>query len=165
MRQFIKKLELPAEATAPTHLRYEDIEAFALSRSDLEDDLEAINENLELIQRTRGGGWPTGPVEPDYNFVDLVWHEQEFREGSSFAYAVRHENESYLGCCYLYPMGQRTELTEELTSFDVDVSWWVTQDAYDSGYDAKLYLALREWLCAQFPFWSPYFSNAEIPSL
>ena len=29
-------------------------------------------------------------------------------------------------CCYLYPMGRRTPLTEELLTYDVDVSWWVT---------------------------------------
>jgi hypothetical protein len=31
----------------------------------------------------------------------------------------------YVGCCYLYPVGRRTPLTEQMLAHDVDVSWWV----------------------------------------
>ena len=47
--------------------------------------------------------------------------------------------------------------------FDVDVSWWVTPEGYARGYYAKVYVALRRWLADEFPFWSPYYSNREIP--
>ena len=96
--------------------------------------MQGINASLELIRRTRGGRWPTEPVTEDFNYVDLVWHECEFREGDSFTYAVYDAGGQYLGCCYLYPMGRRTPLTEELLDYDVDVSWWVTPDAYRRGY-------------------------------
>ena len=144
MRQFIKKLDLPSGFTAPTRLTFGDIEATAITRADLEDDVIGINASIALIQKTRGGGWPTGPVTEEDNFVDIVWHELEFREGTSFAYVVRDGDGSYLGCCYLYPMGRRTELTEGLLGYDVDVSWWVTPDAYDRGYYERLYAALAE---------------------
>jgi hypothetical protein len=160
---FIKKLRLPPGFTGPTRLVYEDLVASALTRADLEDDVRGINASITLIQRTRGGGWPTEPVTADFNFVDLVWHEQEFREGTSFAYAVYDAAGGYLGCCYLYPMGRRTELTADLLDHDVDASWWVTPDAYDRGYYAKLYRALGRWLADEFPFEAPYYSNVEIP--
>jgi len=163
MAKFLKKLDLPGDFVAPRRLVFEDIVALALSREDLEDDIRGINDSVSLIQRTRGGGWPEGPVERDFNFVDLVWHEQEFREGSSFSYVVRHADGRYLGCCYLYPMGLRTELSEELEAHDVDVSWWVTPDAYEAGHYRTLYTALRKWVSAEFPFANPYFSNLEIP--
>jgi hypothetical protein len=70
-------------------MAYEDLRARALSRADLADDVAGINSSIELIQRARGGGWPTGPVTEQSNYVDLVWHELEFREGYSFAYVVR----------------------------------------------------------------------------
>ena len=76
----IKKLELPPGFTAPTRLTYEDLVATALARSHLQDDVRGINASIALIQETRGGGWPTGPVSEDEDFVDLVWHELEFRE-------------------------------------------------------------------------------------
>jgi hypothetical protein len=160
----VRSLQTPPGFRAPTELSYADIRARALSRADLHDDVRGINASIELIQRTRGGGWPTEPVTEEFNYVDLVWHELEFREGYSFAYAVYDSTDRYLGCCYLYPMGRRTTLTPDLLEYDVDVSWWVTPDAYDRGYYAKLYLALRQWVGDTFPFTRAYYSNAEVPA-
>jgi hypothetical protein len=160
---FVKKLHVPPGRRVPTRLTYEDLVATAISRANLSDDVRGINASIELIQRTRGGGWPTEPVTEEFNFVDLVWHECEFREGYSFSYFVYDSGGTYLGCCYLYPMGRRTELYEELLGYDVDVSWWVTPEAYARGFYAKLYDALRAWLAAEFSFAQPYFSNVEIP--
>ena len=81
----------------------------------------------------------------------------------SFTYAVYDADGGYLGCCYLYPMGRRTALSAQLLDHDVDVSWWVTPDAYEDGYYEKLYRALRHWLAEDFPFGAPYYSNAAIP--
>jgi hypothetical protein len=160
----IKRLNLPIGWVAPTELSYDDIRANAITRDHLHDDVRGINASLELIRRTRGGRWPAEPVTEDFNYVDLVWHECEFREGDSFTYAVYEAAGKYLGCCYLYPMGRRTPLTEELLGYDVDVSWWVTPDAYRRGFYPKLYSALRHWITTAFPFRNPYYSNAEIPS-
>jgi hypothetical protein len=160
---FTKKLGFPDGFTPPAKLVHDDIVATAITRADLPDDVRGINASIDLITRTRGGGWPTTAVTEAYNYVDLVWHELEFREGESFAYVVRDANGTYLGCCYLYPLGRRTELTEQLLGYDVDVSWWVTAPAYEQSYYTKLYDALREWLACEFPFWRPYYSNREIP--
>jgi hypothetical protein len=160
----VKRLVLPAGWAAPTELAHEDIRASAITRDHLRDDVRGINASLELIRRTRGGSWPTEPVTEDFNYVDLVWHECEFREGDSFTYAVYDAADHYLGCCYLYPMGRRTPLTAELVGYDVDVSWWVTPDAYERGYYGRLHKALRNWLSTAFPFPNAYYSNAEIPT-
>src|SRR4051794_37218134 len=162
---FVRKLALPPGYAAPRQLVYEDVVARAISREDLHDDVRGINASIELIRRTRGGSWPSGPVTEDFNYVDLVWHELEFREGDSFAYAVYDDGGDYLGCAYLYPLGRRRPLTEELLEFDVDVSWWVTPDAYERGYYEKVYAALRQWVADEFPFEAPYYSNAEIPAI
>jgi hypothetical protein len=79
-------------------------------------------------------------------------------------YAVYDAAGQYLGCCYLYPMGRRRPLTGKLLGYDVDVSWWVTPDAYRRGYYTKLYSALRHWIATAFPFSDPYYSNAELPA-
>ena len=161
----VKRLDLPAGWMPPAGLEYDDIRARAIGRADLHDDVLGINASIGLIQRTRGGRWPVEPVSDDYNFVDLVWHECEFREGDSFTYAVYDSRGHYLGCCYLYPMGRRTPLTEELLTYDVDVSWWVTPGGYEQGYYTKLYTALRYWIDRAFPFTKAYYSNTEIPEL
>jgi hypothetical protein len=86
--RFIKRVALPAGVSAPRELVYDDIVASAINRSHLRDDVRGINASLELIRQTRGGEWPTEAVDEDFNFVDLVWHELEFRDGKSFTYAV-----------------------------------------------------------------------------
>lgn len=159
----IKSLALPPGFTPPTELTYGDIRARALSRADLAADVQGINRSLDIIRRTRGGGWPTESVTTEGNYVDLVWHELEFREGYSFSYAVYHADGRYLGCCYLYPVGRRTPMTEELLKHDVDVSWWVTPEAYADGYYLTLYRALHVWVLSAFPFSRPHYSNAEVP--
>ena len=159
----VKSLAVPEGWSPPTELRHEDIRAFALTREHLSDDVRGINASLDLIRRTRGGSWPTEAVTEDFNYVDLVWHECEFREGESYTYAVYDDEGHYLGCCYLYPVGRRTPLTQQLLEHDVDVSWWVTPDAYDKGVYTQLYAALQQWISTAFPFSNPYYSNAEIP--
>jgi RimJ/RimL family protein N-acetyltransferase len=162
-RLFVRRLALPPGFAAPVALTHEDLVAHALTRADLADDVAGINAGIELIRRTRGGGWPTGEVTGEDDFVDLVWHECEFRDGGSFTYVLRDAAGGYLGCCYLYPVGRRTPLTEELLDHDVDVSWWVTPDACERGYYARAHAALRHWVTDDFPFRRPYFSNREIP--
>lgn len=159
----IKRLMVPSDWSAPIILSYKGIRAVPISRDHLKDDVQGINASIELIRRTRGGEWPSEPVTEDFDYVDLVWHECEFRENESFTYAV-YATERYLGCCYLYPLGRRGPLTEELLHHDVDVSWWVTPDAYADGLYGQLYAALRHWLSTEFPFPSVHYSNVEIPA-
>ena len=140
-----------------------DVRANALTRADLDDDVRGINKSLDIIRRTRGGQWPTEPVTGDFNYVDAVWHECEFRDRKSFTYVLRTADGEYLGCLYLYPIGTRTPLTDELMACDVDVSWWVTPEAYDAGYYAKAFTAIQHWLADSYPFWKVHYSNAEIP--
>jgi hypothetical protein len=159
----IKSLALPPGFEPPRELTYADVRASTLTREDLGDDVAGINASLELIRRTRGG-WPSEAVTVEDDYVDLVWHELEFRERTSFAYVLRRADGRYLGCAYLYPMGRRVTLSDELVRHDVDASWWVTTEAYEQGWYGKVYEALGAWLASEFPFTNPYFSNAEIPT-
>jgi RimJ/RimL family protein N-acetyltransferase len=162
--QLTKSIVLPTGFSAPTVLLFEDLRATVLAREHLREDVAAINASLDLIASTRGGGWPEQPVTEDGNYIDLVWHECEFREGYSFSYAVHTDQGEYLGCCYFYPLGRRTPLSEELVSFDVDVSWWVTPSAYERGYYEKLFRALRQWGTVDFHFTRLHFSNSVVPA-
>ena len=160
----VKRLQVPDGFVAPTLLTYADVRAHAISRADLDDDVAGINASLDLILRTRGGSWPSEPVTAEGNYVDLVWHECEFRDGKSFTYVLRDDGGRYLGCAYLYPVGVRTPLSAELLEYDVDVSWWVTPDAHAAGHYEMAYTALREWATTAYPFSNPHFSNREVPA-
>src|SRR5258708_18175632 len=158
-REFIKKLDVPPGHSVPERLTYDDVVARAISRADLREDVRGINASLELIRPTRGCKWPAAEVTDEFNFVDLVWHDAELRDGGSYSYAVYDVNVRHLGCCYLYPMGRRTQLTEELLKYDVVVSSWVTPTAYDEGYYPMLYRALGPCLAEGPPVEVPYYSN------
>lgn len=168
---FTKPLALPDGFTAPTRLEYEGLVATPLGREHVLEDLAAVNASRALIRRTRGGAWPEGELTEEFNFLDLAWHEREFRDGDSFAYAVHEQQQPsepalYVGCFYLYPMGSRTKLTTpQLAVHDVDTSWWVAVDAFERGHYQTLHRALLVWLAQSFPFFqNPYLSNVDIPA-
>lgn len=160
---FIKKFTLPSNFKAPEKLTFDDLFARPLTKEDLDDDLAAVNSSVEVIRKTRGGSWPEGPLDKEFDFEDLAWHQREFRDCNSFAYVVYNTDGMYVGCFYLYPIGMRTELSEQLLQYDVDASWWVSSGAYEKSYYEKLYAALKQWLADSFPFHKVYYSNKEIP--
>ena len=162
--KFTRKIVLPPDFVVPKELVFEDIVARPLTREDLKADLEGVNSSIAIIRKTRGGSWPSEELSEDFDFLDLAWHECEFRNGSSFAYVVYDKDGTYIGCFYLHHMGFRTTLSEEFLQYDVDASWWVTSKAYDQGYYEKLYKAVRQWLTSEFPFKSVYYSNKEVPA-
>lgn len=157
----LKKLSLPNDFTPPTRLTHEDLVATPLTRADLKQDLAAVNSSLEIIRTTRGGSWPEEELSEDFDLLDLAWHEREFRDNTSFAYVIHLASGKYVGCFYLYPIGERTEYTNTTKDYDVDASWWTTQTMYEAGYYKKLQVALGQWLKNDFPFTSIYYSNTE----
>jgi RimJ/RimL family protein N-acetyltransferase len=156
-----KKLDFPLNYTPPNELRHEYLIAKPLTREHLEDDLAAVNSSIELIRKTRGGNWPQNQLTKDLNFLDLAWHEREFREKSSLAYVVYNTDSQYIGCFYLYPIGVRTEYSKKTKDYDVDASWWVSSEAYEQGYYEELQAALTSWLKSNFPFRLVYYSNMD----
>ncbi|MGW0229275.1 GNAT family N-acetyltransferase [Actinopolymorpha singaporensis] len=158
-----KKLAIAPGVVVPRTLDHERVHAHAITRDDLEADVAGINTSLELIRRTRGGSWPTRPVTLEGNYVDLVWHEAEFRDDKSYTYVLTNPHHGYIGCVYLYPLGVRRQLTVEMLRHDVDVSWWVTPSAYEAGLYTATFEALQCWLGDELPFAAPFYSNVEIP--
>lgn len=163
IKNYVKKLPIPDGFVAPHLLEFEDLVARPLGREDLDADLHGVNTSIEIIQKTRGGSWPTEELTKEFDLLDLAWHEREFRDANSFAYVVYDTNKEYVGCVYMYAMGVRTDLSEDTSEYDADVSWWVTQIKYDTGYYEKLYRAVHTWL-ELFPFTKVYYSNTVIPA-
>lgn len=153
---------LPPTFTPPATLTHPDFIARKLAARDVDLDYAAVMSSLEIIRKTRGGSWPTADLTHEDDWIDLAWHQREFENGSSFAYTVMNpEQTECLGCFYLYPPGFRMEAP---AGADVDVSFWVTQKAYDAGLYPVLHQALKDWLAAEWPFKQPFWSNAELPA-
>lgn len=155
MTQALISFEPPEEFT------HEKFIARKLCARDAYLDYMAVMSSIALIRKTRGGNWPTQQLTFEDDLIDLSWHQREFENRSSFAYTVMTPDERQcLGCFYLYPPGFRGEAPE---GSDADVSFWVTQEAYDTGLYVDLYKALKQWVPEYFQFKKIHWSNKEIP--
>lgn len=129
--------------------------------SDVELDYIAVMSSINIIKQTRGGEWPSPNLKFIDDQIDLGWHQREFENKTSFAYTIMSLNEDEcLGCVYLYPPGYRNESSKDA---DVDVSFWVTQKAYEQGLYIILYKTLDNWLKFAWPFKKIVYTNNQIP--
>jgi hypothetical protein len=131
--------------------------------ADAKLDYEAVMSSIDIIRQTRGGSWPTPELTFEDDQIDLGWHQREFEFKTSFAYTIFNlEDTECLGCLYLYPPGYRNQSSKDA---DLDVSFWVTQKAYDEGLYDKVYQALDNWLKTSWPFEKIVYTNLQLPKL
>lgn len=153
-------MNLPKEFKVPDNVKTEDFLFRKLTTRDVYLDYIAVMSSIDVIRRTRGGSWPTTDYTFEDDLINLGWHQREFENRSSFTYTVfTTDNETCLGCFYFYNPGFREEID---TAYDVDISFWVTQEAYNKGLYKKLYTELKNFIVG-WPFKNPYFSNDIIP--
>ena len=152
---------VPDDFPVPSGFSTSDFVVRPLRTRDVYLDYIAVMTSLDIIRRTRGGHWPPSDLTFEQDLIDLAWHEKEFQNRTSFAFTVmRPDERECVGCVYLNPGGYRGHTT---TDCDVDVSFWVTQAAYDEGMYPRLFSALDTWM-KSWPFQSVGYSNAKLPS-
>lgn len=151
---------VPDSFEVPRTLTTEHFLIRKLKFNDVQLDYEAVMSSIEIIRKTRGGDWPDSSLTYEDDHADLGWHDREFENRTSFAYTVMNLDETEcLGCFYLYQPGTRGE---QSASAEVDVSFWVTQKAYDKGLYAVLYFTIVDFL-KTWPFEKVVFTNDVIP--
>ena len=152
---------VPDSFQVPEKLETPDFVIRKLVFRDAELDYKAVMSSIDIIHKTRGGDWPTSTLGFEDDQIDLGWHQREFENGTSFAYTIMSLDEKEcLGCLYLYPPGYRDESSKDA---DVDVSFWVTQKAYEQGLCVKAYKVLDSWLKSTWPFRKIIYTNKELP--
>lgn len=152
---------VPNNFKVPEKLETPEFIIRKLCFSDAKLDYEAVMSSIDIIKKTRGGSWPSSDLSFVEDQIDLGWHQREFENKTSFAYTVMSTDEKEcLGCLYLYHAGHRSEDSKDA---DVDVSFWVTQAAYDKGLYNTLYKTLDGWLKSTWPFEKVVYTNEEIP--
>lgn len=151
---------VPNTFEVPQQLVHPSFVARKLCARDTFLDYMAVMSSIEIIRKTRGGNWPSPDLTFEDDMIDLSWHQREFENRSSFAYTVMNPDQTEcLGCFYLYPAGFRGETP---ANCDVDVSFWVTEKAYDAGLYTELHDTLKKWLEEKWPFKKPFWSNKEL---
>ena len=134
-------MKLSENFNVPNNIKTESFLFRKLTTRDVYLDFLAVMSSIDVIKKTRGGSWPTKELTFEEDLIDLGWHQREFENRSTFAYTVfSPDNSKCLGCFYLYDAGTRKEVD---SSYDVDVSFWVTKEAYDKGLYEKLYREIK----------------------
>lgn len=152
---------VPDTFKVPDKVEFDKFIVRKLCASDVYLDYMAVMSSIDIIQKTRGGNWPTPDLSFENDLIDLSWHQREFENYSSFAYTVMNKDETEcLGRFYFYPAGFRGEAPK---GSDVNISFWVTQKAHNEGLYPELYEAIKT-IIKDWPFKKPYWSNKEMPN-
>lgn len=108
--------------------------------------------------------WPPAHLTLADDQADLTWHEDEFRQGRSFAYSLlSHDRSRCLGCLYLYPtespahsgeayLWTSTSEPESLrNAIEADVMAWLANDwpLHDLAWPGRV-IPFRQWPYANY---------------
>ena len=146
---------VPIDFHVPERLETAEFRLRMLTIHDLVKDFEAVVTSAEHLQQIwQHAGWPVG-LTLEQNLIDLGWHHKEFQNRTSFAYTVVSLDESQvLGCVYVDPSRR--------AGHDAEAVLWARQSLLASGFEDRLYAAVRVWLATHWPFAAVAFPGREI---
>jgi hypothetical protein len=157
----LSKSLVPATFKIPDEIKTEEFRLRMLTVNDVIKDYDAVMSSVDRLTTVFGddSGWPHGlTIEQD--LIDLGWHQKEFQRRTSFAYTVMGLDETTcLGCVYIMPpyRGQF-----DASAFDAAVFLWVRDSAYATGMDERLYIWVKQWIAATWPFKAVAYPGREI---
>ncbi len=159
---------VPVDFTVPAEAHLGEYSLHTITTKDTAEDVRVLTANADAIVQQRGGTadrqkWPY-VCSFDEDLQDLAWLEICAKNNQLFSYILRTTEEHYAGCLYIYPI--ELFYSQLAKDYDVDFSFWITQELYDAGQYEVIFGALLSWLRASWPF-DPqriYLRNAEIPA-
>ncbi|VWX51647.1 twin-arginine translocation pathway signal protein [Novosphingobium sp. 9U] len=110
-------------------------------------DYDAYMSSIEHLQKTfsRSKNWPTAGITSEDAMKDMQGEAGRFRNRTSFAYGVlTPDGKRERGSVYVSP--------SPVPGYDAMVRLWVTKADFDSGFEAKLYKWVVEWVRKDWPF-------------
>jgi len=139
----------------PQQLDTDEFRLRMLTVNDVVKDYDAVMSSAKHLKAIwPDSEWPDG-LTLEQNLIDLGWHQKEFQRRRSFAYTVVTLDEArVIGCVYIDPTRKR--------GYDAEVYLWARESAIGSAPDAKLYVAVNEWLEERWPFENVAFPGREI---
>jgi len=138
---------VPSDFSVPKTLETPEFHLRMLTVNDVVKDYDAVMTSVEHLRGVFGPNstWPRSDLTLEQDLIDLGWHQKEFQRRSSFAYTVMSPDQSRcLGCVYIDPTTKR--------GYDAEVYLWVRKSELESGLDATLYQAVKNWVAEKWPF-------------
>ncbi len=136
---------LPKDFEVPQSLETERFRLRPITIHDVVKDYDAVKTSRDRLWEMFGEvwGWPPESLTLEEDLIDLAWHQKEGEIESSFNYAVMSLDEKrLLGCIYMDPSPKA----------GAEVAFWVRSDETDTGLEAKLEEAIRDWISSAWPF-------------
>ncbi len=123
----------------------------------LEMDYDAVITSIDHLKGVFGPNsqWPQQDLTLQEDSTDLIWHENEYKNRSSFAYTVLNSDESQvIGCMYIFPTSK--------TNYDAIIICWVRSSVLKYGLDELLYKTTKDWIEKKWPFEQVAYPGREI---
>ncbi|MDP4746121.1 MAG: hypothetical protein NWS22_14950 [Porticoccaceae bacterium] len=153
-RQFMKAQKvvsdspfIPVDYNPARRIETETFVLIPLGPDLVNQDYAAYMSSIEHLQRTftRSSTWPHEDITIEDAMKDVLNEQERFTKRESFAYSVlTKDGERELGSVYIRPPNK--------PGFEAEVSLWVTQEEFDSGFDALLYEWTQLWIADSWPF-------------
>ena len=138
---------VPEGFRVPERLVTDNFVIRPLRAADAELDYRAVMDSRERLLGVFGpdSDWPAPDLTLEADRRALANHEREHQQRSAFTYTVMNRAESeVLGCVYIMPVHS--------DDYDVQVVYWVTEQAAREGWEAELGAELEAWLASAWPF-------------
>ncbi len=136
---------VPDSFQAPTSYMGANYQLVPLGPAVAELDYKAYMSSIDHIRKTQGGNWPRPDLTMADQAKDMAGEKAQWDGRKSFPFAVlNREGPEELGCFYLRPS------TKE--GYDVVATMWVTQEAFDQGFEEQLYRDMQAWVAQAWPF-------------
>ncbi|MCA9381887.1 hypothetical protein KC660_00585 [Candidatus Dojkabacteria bacterium] len=131
-----------------TYVLGSDLRLEKIKTDIVEEDLQTLLDNADAITSQRGGsgaddGWPYKYSLED-NLKDVAWLEICTRHQQLASYVIRNEANRYVGCIYVYPI--ELHYAYKAQEYNIDFSFWITQQDYDAGLYEGIYEGLLNWM-------------------
>ena len=153
-RQFMKAQKvvsdspfIPVDYNPARRIETETFVLIPLGPDLVNQDYAAYMSSIEHLQRTftRSSTWPHEDITIEDAMKDVLNEQERFTKRESFAYSVlTKDGERELGSVYIRPPNK--------PGFEPEVSLWVTQGEFDSGFDSLLYEWTQRWIAESWPF-------------
>jgi hypothetical protein len=118
-------------------------------------DYKAYMSSVDLIRKTQGGNWPRPGLTMDDQAKDMAGEKSQWDGRKSFPFAIlTPDGTKELGCFYLRP--------SQKEGYDVVATFWVTQEAFDKGFEDQFQKDMKAWLAKSWPFKTTAWRGREI---
>jgi hypothetical protein len=146
---------VPESFAVPTTYAAADYKLVPLGPDVANLDYDAYMSSIEHIQSRMGGKWPRPGLTMDDQAKDMAGEKSQWEGRKSFPFAVLTKDGSKeLGCFYLRP--SRKE------GYDAVATMWTTKEAFDKGFEDKLYTDMKAWVAKAWPFQKVAWPGREI---